>query len=82
LQRVVDLTDRSVLGRLGVGDVELAEVGQEACRTVGGAAHWLESDGILVPSARGEGNNLVTFPDRSDPDAPLEVLDRETIDAE
>jgi RES domain-containing protein len=57
-------------------------VGQETCRAIGGAAHWLESEGILVPSARADGNNLVLFPDRSDPDAAFEILDREAIEAE
>ena len=79
LERVVDLTDRAMLVPLGVGASELEDVEQGPCRAIGGAAHWLDRDGLLVPSARSDGTNLVLFPDRSNVDAPFEVQDREQL---
>jgi RES domain-containing protein len=79
LERVVDLSDRSTLASLGVGASELEDMDQNPCRAIGGAAHWLDRDGLLVPSARADGTNLVVFPDRSNVDAPFEVLNREEL---
>jgi hypothetical protein len=45
-----------------------------ACRQLGGAAHWLERDGLLLPSARSSATNLVTFPATRSPDARFEIL--------
>ncbi len=33
-------------------------------QAIGSAAHFLEFDGLIVPSARGEGSNLLLFMDR------------------
>ncbi len=79
LERVIDLTSRPVLADLGVRDAELTDIGHAPCHAVGGAAHWLECDGLLVPSARADGTNLVIFADRADVDASFDVLDREDI---
>lgn len=80
LERVLDLTEPRLLAELGVTDVELGSRDQDSCRTVGGAAHWLGCDGVLVPSARATGTNLVVFADRMDVDAALEVLRQEEVE--
>lgn len=76
----VDLSDRGRLADVGVGEIELVSVDQAACRTVGGAAHWLGYDGLLVPSARAAGTNLVLYADRLDVDAAFEIIDREDLE--
>jgi RES domain-containing protein len=81
LGNMIDLSDRIVLERVGVAEAELGATNEEACRTVGGAAHWLGYDGLLVPSARRrEGTNLVLFADRLDVDAAFEVVDRQDLE--
>lgn len=72
--KMLDLTDRLVLESLGVGDAELVADDQLACRRVGGAVAWLGYDGILVPSARAAGVNLVVFVNAQEPDLPLEPV--------
>jgi len=82
LAAVVDMTDRTLLTTAGVGDEQLASPNHVPCQTVGGAAHWLGYDGLLVPSARAPGNNLVVFTDRMDVDAVFDILAREDLAAE
>jgi hypothetical protein len=48
----------------------------ERCQAIGGGAAWLHRDGLLVPSARASGWNLVAFVDQMDPDAAMTVVDR------
>ncbi len=36
-------------------------------------------DGLLIPSARAQGTNLVIFPNRRDPAEELEIVDTELI---
>lgn len=74
---MLDLKDQSVLKSLGVGDAELVADDQLACRRVGGAAAWLGYDGILVPSARVAGVNLVVFVNAQEPDLPLDTVGSE-----
>ena len=75
LQAVGDLRDVATLGSMGVGATELGRWPPTECQRVGGAAAWLQWDGLLVPSARADGLNLVVFPDHMNPDALLEVID-------
>lgn len=80
LTKMLDLTDRTLLATLGVGDTELSSDDQTFCRRVGGAAAWLGYDGILVPSARADGENLVVFVNIQKPDLPLEIIASERLD--
>jgi RES domain-containing protein len=80
VERMVDLRDRSRLDSVGLEQGELASEELQACQQIGGAAAWLDRDAILVPSARGPGDNLVVFVDKQDPDAVLEVLESEDIE--
>ena len=81
LTSVLDLSDPLTLSRLGLDEESLASIDHSACQGVGGAVEWLEHDGILVPSARTEGVNLVIFPNRKKPDYLFEVLDSEELPA-
>ena len=61
LSSVLDLSDRALLREVGIGDEQLAGIDQTPCRQVGGAVAWLQHDGLLVPSGRADGTNLVIF---------------------
>jgi RES domain-containing protein len=67
LDRVVDLRERSLLRTTGVSDADLSSSDHGPCRAVGGAAEWLGLDGLIVPSARSSGANLVVFERRTSP---------------
>lgn len=76
LERVLDLRGEGVLERLRVGSNALRGHPPNECQAVGGAAAWLDRDGLLVPSARAPGSNLVAFVDHMDPDATLTIIER------
>jgi len=80
LSNVLDLTDRSVLDRLGIDNDALASIDFTACQRVGGAAAFLHHDGILVPSARHDVVNLVVFVANQPADAEIRQIDAEVID--
>ncbi len=63
LPRVLDLRDNDVLKRIGAIVGAIDESTAVASRVIGGAAAWLEHDGLLVPSYRRPGTNLVIFLD-------------------
>lgn len=74
LPRVVDLTAPGVLRRLGVDARALASDDFTRCQAVGAAAAALGLDGIVVPSARSAGHNVVILlGDRTGP--TIEVLE-------
>lgn len=82
LNAVVDLSDWTLLGELGIDQAMLEEVQKSslrACQQVGGGVDWYEYDGLLVPSARGEGANLVIYPSNQKPGYSFEVLDTEEL---
>ena len=80
LSGVLDLTDPVLLEGLGVDAAALSRVDFTACQMVGGAAAFLGHDGILVPSGRHPGVNLVVFVSNQRADADLRVIDSEVID--
>jgi RES domain-containing protein len=77
---VLDLTDPVLLEGLGVDRAALSRVDFTACQRVGGAAAFLGHDGILVPSGRHPGINLVVFISNQRSDAEIRVGDSEVID--
>jgi len=79
LERVLDLRDPAVLRRLGLSDAELRSNDHTACRLVGGTAESLGFDGMLVPSARGSGANLVVFERRISPSFEAVELAQEPV---
>jgi len=80
LEKVLDLSSRSVLHELGINEPELANVDHTACQRIGGAVEWLEHDGLLVPSARRAGRNLVIFRRKQRADADFEIIDSEVLE--
>lgn len=79
LTQVLDLTDTDLLQELGVGEAELAADDMVVCRDLGGAAHWIGRDGLLIPSARSASTNLVIFPANRENGARFEIRDAEPI---
>jgi RES domain-containing protein len=62
LTSVVQLTDWKVLEHLGVVQASFDSVEPPRCKEIGGALAYLGHDGILVPSARCSGINLIIYP--------------------
>jgi RES domain-containing protein len=61
LLSVVDLTDWKILQGHGVDFDSYQSIEPPRCKEVGGALAYLGHDGILVPSARRDGTNLVIY---------------------
>ncbi len=79
LAKVLDLTDPDLLASLGVDRAALESLEFGACQRVGGAAARLGYEGILVPSARHPGTNLVVFVGNLTPHSRLDVVSSEEI---
>ena len=79
LSSVIDLSDWDQLVTLGLSRGSLQSIDHADCQIIGGAVEWLRHDGLLVPSGRSEGTNLVIFPNRQGPDYEFEVLDFEEV---
>ena len=79
LASVMDLRDKVVLAKLGVVEKVLRAVQYRACQQVGGAVAWLGHDGLLVPSARAEGSNLVIFPTNQTENYKFETIASEEL---
>ena len=77
LSSVLDLREPTVLARVGLDRQSLTDTDWSRCQLVGGAAEWLGRDGLLIPSARTRGTNLVIFPNMQDEE--MEVVDSEVI---
>lgn len=74
--RVVDLQPPDVRGALELDPGSLTADEMWACRRIGDAACALHRQGLLVPSARADGTNLVIYPARWQPRPPsFEVLE-------
>jgi RES domain-containing protein len=80
LGRVLDLRDRTVLRALGLSEADLRSSDHSACQRVGGTAEWLGLEGLIVPSARAEGANVVVFERRTGPDFSLRVVGSEPLE--
>ena len=73
LAGVVDISDSDVLASLGVTEQHLRETDPPSCRMVGQVADWMHQDGLLVPSVRSPGSNLVILKNQLDPGTSLEA---------
>lgn len=67
------------LGPLGVDGARFETFDYVATQALAGAAHFLEFDGLLVPSARHASTNLVLFMDRVVPGS-LEIGTTDIVD--
>lgn len=79
LVNILNLADLELLKELGVTQDELNSDDMYACQQIGGAVAWLEHDGMLVPSARSESDNLVAFPTHFSVDTTIEIIESERI---
>jgi RES domain-containing protein len=82
LESALDLTSKELLVAVGVTDEELGALDFTACQLVGGAVAWLEHDGLLVPSARHGGVNLVIFPTAQDPERDWAIVNTEVLETQ
>jgi RES domain-containing protein len=72
--RLLDLTAPGQLATLGATVDDLMGDDHGVCQSIGGAAAFLEVDGILVPSARSRGSNLVILFVDTEPSPSIEVI--------
>ncbi len=74
LNRVLDLTDRAVLHRLGLRPTDLVAPDWGLTQELSRLAHEAGFEALLVPSAAAPGTNLVLFLDNLDPASSIELL--------
>ncbi len=68
------------LDHLGLTVDMLGSFDLEPCQAVGGAIATLGRDGMLVPSARTRGTNLVIFPANRSAEFTFETIDEQIIE--
>jgi RES domain-containing protein len=77
-ERVLQFADVASLARVGVDATRYAGFDYSMTQAISAAAHFLELDGLLVPSARHNSQNLVIFMDRNAA-ASLAVVSSEDV---
>ena len=77
LRRVVDFRDLSPLRRLDIAPETVLGGDLSTPQLIGEAAAWLQSGGLLVPSARDKGANIVIFVSNMAPTDTLESISQE-----
>jgi RES domain-containing protein len=80
LKSLLDLTDRVLLASLGVDDEALSGDDHSRCQAIGGASALLHFDGIIVPSARSPGHNIVILFESGEPLPQVHVVESEALD--
>ena len=81
LASVLDISEPKLLSNLGLTDAVLRGDNIEPCQRVGSGAEYLGHDGLIVPSVRTPGLNLVIYPNRTvEATYRFEVIDTEVID--
>ena len=78
-ERTLRFADVASLAPLGVDPVRYVSFDYGATQAISAAAHFLEFDGLVVPSARHPSHNLVVFMDRSAAHS-LEVRSSQDVD--
>lgn len=78
--RTLHFVDVAALGNLGVDVARYESFDYRATQAIAAAAHFLEFDGLRVPSARAPCSNLVFFLDRLSDGVNLELRGSEPID--
>ena len=76
--RALKLESLDQLERLGVNTARYESFEYSATQAIAAAAHFLEFDALIVPSARYIGSNMVLFLDRLQ--TPAELIDTEDVD--
>jgi RES domain-containing protein len=67
--RVLDLRDAGALAYVGLSDDDIRDDDWTACQAVGHAAWFLDLEGVIAPSATGEGLVVAAFETRVPPGA-------------
>jgi RES domain-containing protein len=80
LDAVVDLTDDRFT-RLGMTERDLSADDFAACQRVGAALAWLGHDGMIVPSARADGGNVVILVDSAAAGVPFSRVGETEIES-
>jgi hypothetical protein len=81
-ERTVRFADVASLQPLGVDIAKYETFDYRGTQAIAAAAHFLEFDGLLVPSARASCSNLVVFLDRLIAGCELAVRATEVVDWE
>lgn len=81
IKGLVDLTTPHALAEVGLSTDDVVADSHDACQRIGGAAAWLERGGLLVPSARENGSNLVILVTTLGLDDDLVITQREVLGA-
>ncbi len=79
-ERTLRLVDMRELANLGVDISRYESFEYDATQAIAAAAHFLEFDGLLVPSARFACSNLVLFADRVSRSGHLQLVSSEDVD--
>lgn len=79
LQNALEIENFHQLEKLGVSERDFEGFDMSACQRIGWAVAWLGHDGLIVPSARADGQNLVIFPSRLSSEGALEVVEEEPV---
>ena len=77
VERTLKLIDFRALEELGVDAARFAGFDYTQTKAIAAAAHFLEFDGMIVPSARSTAQNLVLFQDRV---KSLKPITREAVE--
>jgi RES domain-containing protein len=78
-ENTLQFADVEALTGFGIDPARYNGFDYAACQALAAAAHFMEFDGLLVPSARHSCQNLVVFMDRSAA-ATLEVRSTQSVD--
>ncbi len=78
-ERTLHFADVPALAAFGIDTDRYSSFDYNACQALAAAAHFMEFDGLFVPSARHRSQNLVVFMDR-DAATSLEVRSTEDVD--
>jgi hypothetical protein len=79
-ERILRLADMQELENLGVDITRYETFEYAATQAIAAAAHFLEYDGIWVPSARFSCSNLVLFTDRMAHAGHIQLVDSKDVD--
>lgn len=74
LAKVADLRDLGALESCGIASEMVMGEDLSAPQLVGGAVNWLQCAGMLIPSARDAGDNLVIFVNNMGPTDAIEPV--------
>lgn len=80
ISRTLRFADVAALLPLGVDPARRQVFGYDATQAIAAAAHCLESDGLIMPSARAEWANLVAFPVDPGEYCPPSVQETQPVD--